>query len=278
MDNGLHGLGLTEFASPGDNLTEGQQPYCPIPQRVEPGPLWAYRWRSYLPGDGNAPVEDYVTIKSTEYRLAGASSYEITLQEEVFWIDEALPLSLPALLPLVQAVSGLARLRIRSGGFEGERFHHGRQTLIVNGEYVFVEIQVPIRAVLLESNPVPGQGAGQGIAITISKPQVRIVATPARSRRPSEWRIADMIFVRIASAFPAIRLRPGISDVRVLGADRFGADVRLLATSTPASPFTIVTSVPIEETWVPTDGASHLGFSNIMGQGGTLIVEQRGWM
>lgn len=272
------GVGLTELADPDDNLTEGQEPYCPIPQRVQPAPLWAYRWRSYVFGDGNAPPEEYVTISSTEYRLAGAAAYEITLLEEVAWFDSAGAFPLPGALPLVQGVSGQARLRVLSGGFEAERFHHGRQTLIVNAEYVFVDVQVPVRAVLLESTPVAAQGAGESPAITVSKPQVRVIASPARSRRPSEWRIADMIFVRTVSTFPPIRLAPGVSDVRVLGADRFGADVTLEATGTAASPFTTVTSGPIEEDWIPVDGSSHVGFSAIMGVGGTLVVEQRGWI
>lgn len=278
MDDGFSELGLTEFADPSDNLTEGQEPYCPIPQRVQPAPLWGYRWRSYLPADGNAEPEDYVTLQSTEYRLGGAAAYEITLQEDVAWFDAADAFPLPINLPLVQGVSGLARLRVVSGGFSGERFHHGRQTLIVNGEYVFVDVQVPTRAVVLDSVPVPLQGAGQSTAITVSKPTVRVVAVPARSRRPSEWRIADMIFVNNIATFTPIRLAPGISDVRVLGADRFSVSVRLLATSTASSPFTIVTSGPIEENWIPVDGSSHLGFNSIQGQGGTLVVEQRGWM
>ena len=278
--------GLTELAPDPDNLTETlQQPYCPVPERVEQVPVFGYRWLAHLTagiGVVNNPPEPYRVIKTIEYRIPGAGSYEVTLREDVAWLNvtEAVRITTP--LPFVEANSGLLRFRVTSGGHNAGRLHSGHSTLVVNGEYCNVEILVPVRAVDFALNPVPAQ---QGVnlestAVTIAKGSVRILALPARSRRPSEWRTADFVTVVNSVTFPQIVLNPGVSDIKAIGSRQSSVSLDLFATATGAGPAVGIIaaggSTLAEDTWVPVDGTPVLApqFNEV----GTFVLYQRGFV
>ena len=278
--------GLTELASPGDNLTEKlQQPFCPVPERIEQTPLFGYRWRAHLTaGQGvvNNPPEVFVLWKTIEYRIPGAGSYEVTLREDVAWLaaSDDIPVGTP--LPLVEANSGLLRFRVTSGGHNAGRLHSGHSTLVVNGEYCNVDILVPARAVNFELVPVPPV-TGVNIfstSVTFARGSVRILALPARSRKPSQWRTADFVTVVDSLTFPQIILNRGVSDIKAIGTRQQSISLDLFATATGGGPAVQIIaaggSTLAEDTWVPVDGTPVL--APAFQETGTFVLYQRGFV
>lgn len=271
---------LTQFGRDNDE-TNVQTPFCPVPARSEPIPLWAHRLRNYTGGGGNIEPNNYRTIKSFEYRIPGAGAYEVSVHESVGYIQSPVGIAVGAPTPREGGNSGQLRLRVNSGGIDAARVHSGRSTLVVAGEYVFVEIQIPEFAVEFDINPI-GAAVAQTDSndIVFATGSVRVLAVPARSRKPSEWRIVDNVRVQTPSSFGPIRLSPGCSGVRVIGADEGMVTTELMLSE--FGPPSLTARVPvgdrIESDWMPTDGSTHLRFSSVRGPGATLAIAQRGFV
>ncbi len=266
--------GLTLGAQPGA-LTQNQQPYCDVAQRVQPAERWAYRYPQVGLGGAFVVPPEYVLSKRIEYRVAGAAAYEITMLENVGWRSVPFALRAGTTIDVAEGVSGIARFRVESGGFNAGRFHHGRQTLVVASEVCQVDLLRPATSVLLQTQPMPVPTDEESNAVVIVDVSIRIVAVPARSRRPSQWRIADLVQTGIG--FPRLAFAPGVSDVRVLGASAAFATGALAMMPTGLGGPVIPLTTGDLSGWTPTDGASHLildGDEN----GAPLIVEQRGWI
>lgn len=270
---------LTQFGRDNDE-TQWQAPFCPVPERSEPIPLWAHRLRNYTGGAGNIRPNNYQTIKAFEYRIPGAGSYEISVDESVGYIQSPVEIAAGASTPREGANSGQLRLRINSGGIDAPRLHSGRSTLVVTGEYVFVEIMIPEFAVLFATTPVgPAVAQTDSNDIVFATGSVRILALPARSRKPSEWRIVDNVRVQFPATFAPIRLAPGCSGVKVIGSVDGMVTTELMLSEFAT---TLTAQVPVggtaESDWMPTDGSTHIRFPSVRGPGATLAIAQRGFV
>jgi hypothetical protein len=272
-------------------LVQPQQPFCPIPERSEAVPLWAYRW---APANNNGMPEAYRMIGIFELRDLGPATYEVALQEQVAWSNnnDGVPATPPgpSVTTLEDRVSGVLRLRLRSGGSDIARWTHARQTTITTGEYLAVEYWLPERAVILErGQSLPPIGPGETSNVVVGRANIRVLATPARSRRPSEWRIAD--WIQLAQGDPppdpsnAVRFVAGCSEFRILPSPLQGYSIVTIdptiagLNSDPLATFGPA-SVSNEFAWMPCDGAAGLIIippGPIPPVAQQYMVTQRGW-
>ena len=268
---------LNLMGSPGA-LTLDQGPYCDIAQRVQGAPRWAFRFPITGLGAPNVLPTEYTSLKSIEYRVPGAAAYEITMREDVGWLIAPGVVPAGTSVPLTEAVSGVSRFAVTSGGLTATRFHHGRQTLVVNGEDCIIDMLRPATSVLIDSQPLPGFSPPNSEQVVFVDSSIRIVAVPARSRKPSQWRVADIIQTGIG--YPRIEFEPGISDFRIIGIPAGDATigVNLVVMPTGLGGPTIPADDTVAMTWIPTDAASHLEIIDTEDNGHTLILEQRGWI
>lgn len=243
-------VGLTAYGR--GSLVSDQDPYCPVPERVEPIPLYAWRW----------PVSFFITplawrvVGETEFRLPGAATYEVEVAERVAYLLNADGLPAGSSAPLVPGVSpGTLRLRVASGGQSTYRELTPRDTYVVTGEYVRVQYLIPVGAVLLASQPLPPTGPGQDANVVVSDGSVRITAVPARSRQPSRW-VAQRWETTPGDGTGLIYpLLPGASEMWVHGIS--GGTLTLLSGATAIEPTSVNGSGTLAFTWHPLHGASH---------------------
>lgn len=259
---------MEEYASVPGREEIPQAPYCAIPMRAEDLPLWAYRWRL---GNLAGLPETYRKVQSFEFRVPYPGTYEVQLDERVGWAATAdgLPVVVGGNLPPTSPDrnSGVLRLRLRPGGTnDNGRFTQGRLTAVTTGDYLGVDFYLPTSAVFLESEAVAPQAPGESLNVTFGSATVRIIAVPARSRRPSEWRVADWIQLTVGDPPPdpsnSVAFLPGASGFRIWpvsaqGIELWGAADPTVAGSTgdpaatlgPANGFVPATG------WIPVDGA-----------------------
>lgn len=265
---------LFAFGGPAPDATP-QAPYCAAPMQTRPYPAWGYRWL-------NAPVPvQYRVLEELQFRVPGAGTYEVQLSERVvhFATGDGLPAGVPP--GLVEGVSGLIRMRVFGGGDNAGRLTSGRATAVTTGSDLRVQVLVPVDAVDIASQPVPG--GGNTTNVVVADGRVRIVGVPARSRVPSEWRVSDWI-QPIADPPPGtlinqVPIYPGASDVRVSGLTSNAITVNLRTSPIVATPFTALLSPPstLEFGWIPVDGATSI-FLEAVGGPGIYNVIQRGFL
>ena len=263
-------MGLTAYG--GGALTELQPPYCPIPERVEQVPLWGFRWPGIF-----VPLIAYRAVQTWEYRLPGAGTYEVEVQERVAFFDNADGLPVGTQTGLADGVSpGVLRLRVTSGGHAGVRTFNPRDTYVVTGEYLRIEILLPTTAVLLALQALPAPAVGEGTNVVVGDASVRVTAVPARSRNPTPWVVQDWVTVPPEGTSIVVPVYPGASEVRVEDDPVGPSSLELLSSPLALAPSVLVGPGSLPFAWHQLQGASAVRL--IGGEQAGIQVLQRGWV